>query len=208
MVSRARSFANLNTHGSWIPDEDSSYDLGSPTKKWKSLYVSSDTIFLGDSGSISAGAGGSIILPAIQIGAGENSIKLEVNETGKLKTKSTVGGVEQEVETINTSSFINLEQDGDLTVLTGLKRWYAPKETAINKIVARVATAPEGSAINITVNKSGSSGATLVIADGATKVVNNSPNITLAEDDYLTVDVTQIGSSTAGSDLIITFTYS
>ena len=54
----------------------------------------------------------------------------------------------------------------------------------------------------------GPAGATLVIADGGTKIINSSPSITLAEDDYLTVDITQIGSTTAGSDLTVTFTYS
>ena len=44
-----------------IPDTDSAYDLGSPTNKFKSLYLSSNTLFLGDSGSISAGPGGEII---------------------------------------------------------------------------------------------------------------------------------------------------
>ena len=29
-----------------IPDTDSAYDLGSPTKKFRSLYLSSDTLFL------------------------------------------------------------------------------------------------------------------------------------------------------------------
>jgi hypothetical protein len=151
------------------------------------------------------GPGGVIEVSSVRIGEGENSVKLEVSAAGTLATKSTVGGVEQEA-VVDTSS-INLEQGGDLTVLEGTKRWYTPKEATISKIIARVSTAPVGSAINITVNKNGSSGATLVIVDGGTKVANNSPNITLVEDDYLTVDVTQIGSGTAGSDLIVTFIY-
>ena len=40
-----------------LPDTDSAYDLGSPTKKFRSLYLSSDTLYLGDSASISAGSG-------------------------------------------------------------------------------------------------------------------------------------------------------
>ena len=78
----------------------------------------------------------------------------------------------------------------------------------MSKIVARVDTAPVGSDINITINKNGSTAATLTISDGGTKIINSTPNIIMVEDDYLTVDITQIGSSTTGSDLTITFTYS
>jgi hypothetical protein len=37
-------FENLETH--LIPSEDDTYDLGSPTKKWRSLYVGANTIYL------------------------------------------------------------------------------------------------------------------------------------------------------------------
>jgi len=108
---------------------------------------------------------------------------------------------------ISTENYVNLKQTGALTVTTGTKRWYAPKGITISKIIARADTAPVGAAINITVNKNGTSGATLVIADGGTKIINSTPSITMVEDDYLTVDITQVGSSTSGSDLTVIFTY-
>ena len=112
-------------------------------------------------------------------------------------------------EGISTNSYVNLKQTGDLEVTTGTKRWYSPTATTtLSKIIARVDTAPAGSDINITINKNGNSAATLTITDGSTKIINNTPNITMVEDDYLTVDITQVGSSTVGSDLTITFTYS
>ena len=37
-------FENLETH--LIPKDDDTYDLGSPTKKWRSLYVGGNTIYL------------------------------------------------------------------------------------------------------------------------------------------------------------------
>jgi len=109
---------------------------------------------------------------------------------------------------ISVENYVNLKQAGALTLTTGTKRWYAPKGITINKIIARVITAPDGAAINMTVKKNGASGATLVIADAGTKIINSSPAITMVEDDYLTFDITQIGSTTAGSDLTVTFTYS
>ena len=41
-------------NGSIIPSQDSVYDLGSPTRKWKDLYLSESTIYFGDSVTLSA----------------------------------------------------------------------------------------------------------------------------------------------------------
>jgi len=48
---------------SLLPDTDVSYDLGSSTKKWRDLYLSGTTIYLGDS-TISRHTDGGIVLPA------------------------------------------------------------------------------------------------------------------------------------------------
>jgi hypothetical protein len=104
-----------------------------------------------------------------------------------------------------------LVQEGELTVKTGAKRWYAPRNIVVNKIIARVDTASTGSSINITINKvsgGNTTTTTMTIAAGDVKSENTSPNLSLNADDYLTVDITQIGSSTAGENLRLTFTYS
>ena len=64
--------------------------------------------------------------------------------------------------------------------------------------------------MNLVINKvSGGSTTTtaLAIAAGAVKAENNSPSLSLSYDDYITVDVTQVGSSEAGRDLQVIFTY-
>ena len=38
-------FANVNSH--LLPSANVTYDLGSPTKRWRSLYLSNNTIYLG-----------------------------------------------------------------------------------------------------------------------------------------------------------------
>ena len=69
-----------------------------------------------------------------------------------------------------------------------------------------VKTAPSGAALTVTVNKNGSSIGTGTIADGATSGLGQSLSPTsFSAGDYLTVDITQIGSSTAGEDLYINF---
>ena len=193
------------TNSKFVPQDMATYVENTPSFKNKikevagtATLVAPDGTSLVASVSIFADA---TYLPAIgnvngDLAFAENTSTLHIFKTGTGWQVATV-----------SSGFTNLVQNGALTVTTGTKRWYAPKAVTISKIVARVNTAPVGAAINITVKKNGSSGATLVIADGGTKIINSSPSITLAEDDYLTVDITQVGSGTAGSDLTVTFTY-
>ena len=74
----------LNTH--LVPASDSAYDLGHSDYKIRSLYVSGNTLFLGDSGSISSGPDG-IEMPALKIGSGDNKVILSAQPGGKLKIK-------------------------------------------------------------------------------------------------------------------------
>jgi hypothetical protein len=67
--------------------------------------------------------------------------------------------------------------------------------------------APAGATLNMTLKKNGSSISTFNIADGSTTNVTNNLNLSVAEGDYLTIDITQIGSSTAGSDLNVVISY-
>lgn len=57
-----QTISNKTIGSDLLPSADSAYDLGSSSFKWKSLYLSGNTIFLGDA-SISA-SGTSITLPA------------------------------------------------------------------------------------------------------------------------------------------------
>lgn len=195
------------TNSKFVPQDMATYVENTPSFKNKikevagtATLVAPDGTSLVASVSIFADA---TYLPAIGNVNGDLAFAEDTSNLHIFKT-----GTGWQIATASPSDFTNLVQTGALTVTTGTKRWYAPKAVTISRIVARVNTAPVGAAINITVKKNGSSGATLVIADGGTKIINSSPSITLAEDDYLTVDITQIGSGTAGSDLTVTFTYS
>lgn len=109
---------------------------------------------------------------------------------------------------VQTESHTTLEQDGTLSVTTGTARWYAPRDIEITKIRPFVGTAPTGSSLNIRVNKNGSSIHTLSVSTGQTSAASTvSTPIEINEGDYLTVDITAVGSSTAGSDLKLIVRY-
>jgi sugar lactone lactonase YvrE len=115
-----------------IPDTDSAYDLGSATNKFRSLYLSSNTLFLGDSGSISAGPGGEIILPSIKIGTGANAVKLEADASGKLKTKKIISGVTQAAEEPGNATVVT--DMAGLIALTGMSTGQIALVSALNKM--------------------------------------------------------------------------
>ena len=109
---------------------------------------------------------------------------------------------------VQTESHTTLEQDGVLSVTTGSARWYAPRDIEITKIRPFVSAAPVGSALNLRVNKNGSSIHTLSVSAGQSNSANTiTTPIEINEGDYLTVDVTSVGSTTAGSDLKLIIRY-
>ena len=96
-----------------IPTENEVFNLGSPTKKWKDLYLSGSTINLGGI-SISASPDG-IVLPELTIGTGTNTVKLGATVDGKLEQTGTNSSGEQ-TPTINIPEVLNDLDDVDLTV--------------------------------------------------------------------------------------------
>ena len=105
--------------------------------------------------------------------------------------------------TVEKSVF--LYQDGDLTVKTGTVRWYAPNVLTITKIVARLAY-PGDDLVQLRIRKNNSIVQTVTFSANQTKkevVVS----INLIVDDYLTVDVFNIGNVYPGNGLSVEFKY-
>lgn len=58
-----------------VPDVDILYNLGSPTKRWHSLYVGSGSVYIGDA-KLSATTAGAIILPGIYDPTGHQAVEV------------------------------------------------------------------------------------------------------------------------------------
>ena len=103
---------------------------------------------------------------------------------------------------------------GTLTVSVGSEKWYVPLDSTIIGIIARVETAPNGtsSGIQIGVNVTNTAGDKTAVA---TLNINNlykasnvfSTPLTVLSDKFVTVDILSVGTTTAGADLTVTFTY-
>jgi hypothetical protein len=106
---------------------------------------------------------------------------------------------------------------GTIGTLTGTYRWYndTGATLTIQQVRASVGTAPAGADIIIDVRNNGSTiftttGNRPTITDGTNNAIaGGAPDVpTLAAGDYWTVDVVQVGSTTAGASLSVTVTAS
>ena len=104
--------------------------------------------------------------------------------------------------------FKTFNRSGDLAVTTGTQRYYLAYASFLKNVEAYVKTAPVGADANISIIKNGSTTIkTLSISAGETSSGDNTASIALAEGDYLTVNITQVGSSTACTDLYVNLTF-
>lgn len=98
---------------------------------------------------------------------------------------------------------------GALTAGTGTMRWYMDATKTISNVLVSVGTAPTGASLIVDVNKNG----TTIFSTQANRPtitatnfydLSSTPDVTsLASGDYLTIDIDQIGSTVAGSDLVV-----
>ena len=99
---------------------------------------------------------------------------------------------------------------GVQAVAVGSQRLYIERTMTITHVRASVGTAPVGASLIVDVNKNGTTIFTnqanrpTIAAAGFTASAPGIDVTTLAAGDFLTVDVDQIGSSVAGSDLVVT----
>ena len=98
--------------GHILPDTTEIYDLGSTTNKFRDLYLSGNTLNIGDQ-TISADAT-TISMNTIKLGSGNNTVTLEVDSSGDFQRTSVKNGVTQPTSPIVGSS--NDLSDVDLTV--------------------------------------------------------------------------------------------
>ena len=102
-----------------------------------------------------------------------------------------------------------LTAPGVLVAGTGTVRFYFDRSITITNVAASVSVAPTGASVIVDVNKNGTTIFTTqanrpTIAVSTFTDLSSTPDVTsLVSGDYLTIDIDQIGSTIAGSDLIV-----
>ena len=95
-----------------IPDADGTYDLGSATKKWRSLYVSGQTIYLGTLQLQDNGAGGLVIVS--EDGTRTNFEASVVDAERIVVDEIEIDG--NRIRTLNTNANLELLANGTGTI--------------------------------------------------------------------------------------------
>lgn len=103
-------------------------------------------------------------------------------------------------------------RQGPLAVLTGTHRYYVESAATISVVRAAVGTTPAGASVIVDVNMNGTTiygtqaNRPTITAGNNTATGGTASVTSLAAGDYLTVDIDQVGSTTAGSDLTVIIT--
>lgn len=113
-----------------------------------------------------------------------------------------------------TELMATFSRSGALTQSAGVGRHRFPYAATILGVTAAVNTAPTGASLILDVNKNGTTIFTTqgnrptIAASGNATTSEPAPDVTaIAAGDYLTVDVDQVGSTVAGSDLTVFIRY-
>ena len=97
--------------------------------------------------------------------------------------------------------------NGTLSTNTGTKRLYLQKGYVLKSVHAYIDTTSAGAAVSAQIKKNGSNLQAISIAAGSYNASQTSLSHSIAANDYLTIDITQVGSSTAGENLYLVFTF-
>ena len=135
------------------------------------------------------------------------AVKAQAKE--QITTEITAGAVATPTSVKAATTFnANLAQQGDLSIVTGTAKWYAPFNAKVFEVVPRLGTAADG-IVNIQVQQNDSNQFAFGIPANQTSksFIGDSDVFSIASGNYLTVDVTSIGTSAKGKDLVVQFKY-
>jgi hypothetical protein len=111
-------------------------------------------------------------------------------------------------------SMITFSSTGSLSVTTGTIRYLFPFAATILGVSAAINTAPTGSSVLVDVNKNGTTVFTTqanrpeIAASANSSGTESVPDVTsISSGDFLQVDIDQVGSTVAGSDLTVFIRY-
>lgn len=144
----------------------------------------------------------------IELVAGTN-VTLTVTETDTGLPQVEIGGTSSDA----LLESVTFTKSGTLTTTTGATRWYNDTGATRTLVSTRgsVGTAPTGADILVDINVNGASvwastqGNRITIAAGTNTDEGGAfDTATIADGSFVTVDIDQIGSGTAGSDLTVT----
>lgn len=187
----------------------------------KSILATVATAPVGSSLIVNIQKNDSDITDTITLASGASTVSAGSSTAFAKNDFATVNITQVGSQTAGSNLFVNMlfeksvaeffksyHKNGTISVYDGAQRFYLQGASILKNVEAYVKGAPAGAAIIINIVKNSTTTVkTVTIADGALNSGTTNDTINLAKDDYLTVNITQVGSTTAGSDLYVNLTF-
>lgn len=216
------SVSNLSVTGNIIPTSNVTYDLGTPTNRFRDLYLSGTTIDLGGATMTTDATTGTIALVAAPSVTNPNPTALVITSSGATIAANTTGGNVDFTAVANTlanttgfsgsyndltnkpSKFMSMVQPGNITTpFTGLSRCYPTANIVITNVYASLGT-PSSDIFSFELLKNNTSVGTYSFSSSNYRMTTTSANISVTTSDYLTLNIT---TGTGATDLKVDFEY-
>jgi len=133
---------------------------------------------------------------------------INIKQPGDTITAADINDLQDQISSLsaggaNPAFFLS----GNMYVATGIQYRLMAKAGTIERVYAHIITAPAGADLQIDINLNGVTifSSPFAIADGANSANSAALAVTtITAGDYFSLDIDQIGSGTAGADLMVT----
>jgi len=93
---------------------------------------------------------------------------------------------------------------GTLSVFNGTNRYYVPRNANVTDIMINFSSPPTGGAnVIVRINRNGVANANVPALSNTTYTRNTTSSFTVVSNDYLTMDIVQVGNTYPGSDMTV-----
>lgn len=172
-----------------------------------SVNIYSDATYLPQIGNVTGDIAFASDTEKLYIWSGSTWIPAAANIDLVAEGVATQTYVNTQISAINIPSAglsVSLNQAGELAVTTGTVRWYAPAALTVSSVIARLGTAADAT-VGVNIKRNGASVRTVSLAAAATSTTGS--GFTMTAGQYLTIDVTSVGTTAKGNDLNVQLLY-
>jgi hypothetical protein len=133
----------ITASGHLVPSQNETYDLGTPSLRWRDLYLSGSTVYLGDTKITRTDQGDvefrdsqtdslrKIRVDELEIGSGASARKIQVDNTGRIKF-ATTGDEDRTIEALGFTGIITSSAQLSFDQIPGIPSGLVSSSNQVN----------------------------------------------------------------------------